>query len=223
MLEVDVASPRPATVRSPRRAHDDEISRTGVPRDLRCYAPEMLPSPPLVPSHTFALPFLWGLFVLASWAGWGYWLGRWFLGKGREPDPSLCIGWGLCGMLVIGGVLNAARLCSPAMLSALVVIGSVGAIPLLRRQWNAIRRDPHGATRAWLNMLPLVIWGSVVLAGSLDWTISEINPADDLANYLMYPVKMLQTGAAIDPFNIRRLSTFGGFAFLQAVIGVVGT
>lgn len=183
----------------------------------------MLPSPPQVPPQPFVFPFLWGLCVLASWIGWGYWIGRWILGKGREPDASLCAGWGLCGMLVIGGVLNAARLCSPAMLSALVVIGLIGTLPLLLRHGSAIRDDPSGATRAWLKVMPLVIWGAIILAGSVDWTIGEINPADDLANYLMYPVKMLQTGAAIDPFNIRRLSTFGGFAFLQAVIGVVGT
>ena len=37
------------------------------------------------------------------------------------------------------------------------------------------------------------------------------------------PLRMLEAGAALDPLNLRRLLTYGGYAFLQAQVGVVGS
>ena len=108
---------------------------------------------------------MWGLGVLLAWAGRGALLARWLLGAPRRADLGLCVGLGLCAMLIAGGVLNALRLCSPPLLVTLVVAGWLGLIP----EFRGLR---VGA-RALLGSLPLLLWGSLVVAGSLSWSFGK--------------------------------------------------
>jgi hypothetical protein len=50
----------------------------------------------------------------------------------------------------------------------------------------------------------------------------QIDPNDDVVCYLFFPEKILQTGSLIEPFNVRRMGTYGGQALLQALVMVVG-
>jgi len=176
----------------------------------------------MIPDQGFAAPFLWGLLVLLSWIGAGALVSRAVLGRERRPDAGLCAGWGLAVTLVVGGALNALRLCSPAALATLVAAGALASLPVLVAAWRRLARDRAAARRGWI-ALPLAAWGALGIAASLSWHAGEINASDDLANYLMYPVRMLQTGAAIEPFNLRRIAAYGGFSFLQATIEIAGS
>jgi hypothetical protein len=153
------------------------------------------------------------LVVFASWIGWGQIL---FLFLPQIPRDRLGVGllagWGMCVMLFFGGVLNATVTCGVATLTALTVIGSVAAAFVFFR-W-------HQRLHFRAGYLPLFLLTLIVYSASVCWRYPW-NPNDDFIAYLVYPIKMLQSGAAIDPFSLRRLSTLGGYSFLQATIAVV--
>jgi hypothetical protein len=53
--------------------------------------------------------------------------------------------------------------------------------------------------------------GVYCFAGASGWIL---NGNDDQAAYLIFPKKILATGTLIDPFSLRRLTTFGGYSYL---------
>jgi hypothetical protein len=160
---------------------------------------------------------IWGFVVLGGFQGYGMIVGR-VLGR-RFVDGGLAIAWGLSLLIVLGGVLNLARLISPALVVGLVLTGQVGWIVLggPGRLVRAARR-----LSAW-DYLTLAI----LLMGYVNWlcfnsrvgTNYSIFVIDD-SSYTLFPKLMLDTGSmGIDPFNDRLTMTgFGGQAFLQVLI-----
>jgi hypothetical protein len=161
--------------------------------------------------------FLWGFAVLASFCGYGMMVGR-VLGR-RFVDSGLAIAWGLSLLIVVGGVLNLARVISPVLVVSLVLAGQVGWLVLggPRRLIRAARR-----LGAW-DYLTL----AVLLVGYVNWLCFNarfgspysIYLGDDSA-YTLFPERMLRTGSmGVDPFNDRLTSTgLGGEPLLQSLI-----
>ena len=167
-----------------------------------------------------ALSFIWGIAVLLSWVGWGRLIEAWVRDRDTvgRIDTGLCAGWGMTLMLLIGGVLNATAECGPAIIVSLVVLGLIlFAIDLKGRRLTLTKMS---LVQFEWGYTPLIVLLSIVYAASICWKLNW-NGADDFLAYNLFPTEMLQRGAAIDPFSWRRLSTLGGYAFLQATLGVV--
>ncbi|MDB5325961.1 MAG: hypothetical protein JWM57_1530 [Phycisphaerales bacterium] len=164
---------------------------------------------------------LWILLILTSWIGWGEAARR--VCRVRRIDLGLRAAWGMAITALIGGPLNAAEFCSPWVLIAITLCGAGFAVPLLIDGIQRARRHPATSIERALPLLPIVVVGLFFLISSMSALDGGINLIDDASFYFTLPIRMLETGAAIDPLNGRRLSTFGGYAFLQAQVGVVGT
>lgn len=178
-------------------------------------------SPPLVvcPSledwriSTFVLPFIWGWAILASWIGWGRLLSLAIPDVAPGSlDAGLLAGWGACIILFFGGILNAAAACSIPTVASLVAIGIAVAM------YDLFRRRPKFPPIA--GYFPLAFLVLIIYSAAVCWRATW-NASDDLIAYLIYPIKMLQSGAALDPFSLRRLSTLGGYSFLQSTLSLV--
>ncbi len=73
---------------------------------------------------TYIGAFVWGFILLAAFVGYGVALGR--LLRFRRYDGGLAAGWGLAFLIVVGGVLNLARVISPGLIIG-IVLGGVAA------------------------------------------------------------------------------------------------
>jgi hypothetical protein len=182
-----------------------------------------------MPLLTYISGFLWGFALLASLAGWGLVVGR-GLGKDDEVDWGLSVARGIAVLVALGGVINGLELISTATILTLVGVG------LLVLAGGVLRPSPAG-TQGWarLRACSLSVDGLsgavavVVVASYLNWLCFEggsqsqdysLNPSDDYQGYLVYPLRMLQTGTmGDDPFNDRRTSSaLGGESFLQTFV-----
>jgi len=161
--------------------------------------------------------FLWGFVVLASFCGYGMMVGR--VLRRRFVDGGLAIAWGLSLLIVVGGVLNLARVISPVLVVSLVVAGQVGWLVL-----GGPRRLFRVAWRlsAW-DYLTL----AVLLMGYVNWLCFNARVGTDYmiyviddSSYTLFPELMLHTGSfGVDPFNDRLTSTgLGGQPFLQTLV-----
>jgi hypothetical protein len=165
-------------------------------------------------AQRFAVPLVWGLIVLISWIGWGDLAARvLFAGKRPRPDVGLRAGWGMCLTIFYGGLLNAAGACGPVTIGAWVIVGALLAVIGL------VAEQPSWKIPA--GYWPVILIAAIVYAGSVCWRFNW-NEFDDYLAYAVYPLKMVQSGAALDPFSWRRLSTVGGYSFLQACVELFG-
>jgi hypothetical protein len=180
--------------------------------------------------------YIWGLGVLVSWAGWGTILRQSLKISGnRSADWGLRIGWGAATTIAIGGVLNLCRISFQPVVIGIVVIGLVAEASRLNKLWRrrAAKKPPEEAfptlaglrrTKPTGRRLPKLLFiGPCVVALAFLYTGSVhqpywLNPYDDYLAYLVFPIRMLQTGTFIEPFSQRRLGTFGGHAFLTAMV-----
>jgi hypothetical protein len=155
--------------------------------------------------------FVWGLLVLLAFIGWGRVAGLW-IDRDTRLGSGLCAAWGVAIVLLLGGILNATRLCGYGTVIAIVLAGAIFFAADLRQH------PPKILLRSVAGFAPLaLVLGGVYLASIAFMPTASWNLYDDYVAYLIYPIKMLQTGAADDPFSLRRLSTLGGSAFLQAL------
>ena len=164
----------------------------------------------------FAFPFLWGLVVLSAFIGWGRMAAR--LAGAAEPDWGLSAGWGMAVLVAIGGVLGLAGLALPPVLFGLVFFG-VAAHLAGYGKWQLSFKGWSGA--AW-GLMAIV---AVVLLARYSFVVSfkGINCPDDEVAYFTFVSRLLQTGTLLEPFSLRRLTTFGGHAFLQSLVIMAGT
>ena len=142
----------------------------------------------------------------ATAIGWGALVLRLF--RVPVPLPGLCGATGLATLCVFGGVLNLAGLVLPPVLWLLVLVGVSGLMVRWREQPFPLR--PLG----WLAL--------AVLPAAIGGATGALNPHDDLQGYLVFPVRMLETGSfGPDVFNERRMLVFGAQSFLQCFVLLV--
>ena len=179
--------------------------------------------------------FVWGLCVIVSWMGWGSLLQQALkIPDKRSPDWGLRAGWGAAVAIAIGGVLNLCHLSTQPFVVAVVLIGVIAeasaAITRFRQWWpryrrvRATRKTPEHLRRTKQRLVAAIIFvGPCVVALAFLYVGSVHQPYglstyDDFLAYLVFPLRMLQTGTLIEPFSQRRLATFGGHAFLNAMV-----
>ena len=175
--------------------------------------------------------FFWSLAIFASFWGYGEILRR------RINRPEFAdIGWGLTSawgtavVLAIGGLLMAFHLAKAPVLTLVVLFGAAAtlffAAEALFGSKNAklkIRNQNPAISCVQFPISSFFLFSLAALAfaSSIMWPY-QIDPNDDVVCYLFFPQKILQTGSLIEPFNVRRMGTYGGQALLQALVMIVG-
>jgi hypothetical protein len=165
-----------------------------------------------------AWALLWGLALFAAWMGWGQLL---HLTLFRRRAPLLLTpAYGIAGLLAVGGYLNLLSACTPPAIYALCAIGWLALAATLaprRRGLTTSEKRPRDAAALLLLALVLAVLALRYLASAVT-PIDHYSIHDDLQAYALFPIRIVQTGAlGDDPFNERRLFTYGGIAFLEAM------
>lgn len=170
----------------------------------------------------------WGLLVTLSFAA----LGRIIARVAWPSDPRdffLAAGWGMAGMVILGGVLNLLGLATSSGLVTLVL--ALISLDILVT-WRGPRSTREGAPSPTgvAPAEPSERWGSlwillVVLFGAFKYASSltvEFNEPDDQPAYLLQCARLLQTGSiGSDPFSDRQLLSLNGQTFLLGVVCAV--
>jgi hypothetical protein len=182
---------------------------------------------------------LWSLVIFASFWGYGEVLRRAI--KRPEFDDlgwGLTAAWGMAVTLAIGGFLMMLSLAKAPILTGVVLLGAALAAynalgsklladPAAKKgkKSKASEESPPADSRSGFRFeaTDWILCGlmALVFVSAIAWPY-QIDPNDDVVCYLAYPQRILDTGTLIEPFNVRRMGTFGGQAILQAMVMVVG-
>ncbi len=197
-------------------------------------------------SHPGYLPvLLWSIVIGTSFWGWGEALRR-LLNRKEFEDLGwgLTMAWGMAVTLAFGGLLMAFSAAKAPVLTMVVLAGAALAGGLALSAKNSTHSKTtrqsdvslsRAATKksnvkkAWRHfdganitvLIILSLLAALAFSSSIAWP-AQIDPNDDVVCYLFFPERILQTGSLIEPFNVRRLGTFGGQSLLQALVMVVG-
>ncbi len=128
--------------------------------------------------------------LLASSYGWGSLVARAIYGQRQPAGFSSALG---CAVWIfVGGVLNITHTIGPFSLNALIVVG-IGLTLLDLLQSPRPKSDMHPRPEHLPKLIILVV--TAFYAFTLLPT-TAFNFHDDFHTYLLYPMQMLQTGAA---------------------------
>jgi len=180
--------------------------------------------------------FFWSLAILASFWGYGELLRRW--ANRSEFDAlgwAVTATWGIGATIFFGGLLILFRIAYAPSLSTVVLVGlGLTSVFIVLKVAPSFQKGRHRQLlhrfrnlSTW-SALPFAVPGALLfLFAALAFSTSvfwpnQIDPNDDWVAYLMYPIRILQTGTFLDPFSIRRITSLGGQSVLQAMVMVVG-
>lgn len=161
------------------------------------------------------------LLMFCAFVGWGRAVRRLF-NKDRAGDIGLDAAIGMALAVVVGGALNLFGLISPSVFIVATVFGCGISIVFAIVQRTRIAQCAGAVVRSFRADLMLSALSGIAaavmiiqIAGS---SRGPINVHDDLHAYLVFPMKMLQTGSNYsDPFNARQMeSSLGGQSILLA-------
>lgn len=174
--------------------------------------------------YDFFLVFFWGVCILIALLGWG-----WLVLRLLQANIKIDFGWqgslGLCLSVIAGGILNLAHLISK---QTIMVYLSVGWLlfaffvilhgKILFNYLVSCRERIQNKKFLIFIIVGIIVIVLVRYASSV--AFFNFNPIDDQHAYMVFPVKMLQTGSlGDDPFSERRLvSALGGEYFLNTFI-----
>jgi hypothetical protein len=168
---------------------------------------------------------IWGLLILAAFVAWGAALS---LALGRRERR----GWGFHGTvgmavaLFVGGALSVVHLVSVGAIVVFLALGVFG--------WGYLAAHLEGPLRlgAALRGLvdrkrwPLLLYGFVLAVfafvmalqylGSV--TFPTFNTWDDNMAYREFVRQFLDTGTLREAYSYRRIATYGGQSYLQAIV-----
>ncbi|HEY5025243.1 MAG TPA: hypothetical protein VII76_09720 [Acidimicrobiales bacterium] len=133
----------------------------------------------------------------------------------QEIGPALQLVLGVSLFLVVGGVLVA---CDVARFDVLLSWHLVGVVLLLTRSGVGIRRLRSLDVATVLYGLAAGVVGVVLVVLSVGIAIGSpfYNVFDDDAAYVYFAQRLLSTGGLIDPFNARRMTSYGGATLYQS-------
>jgi hypothetical protein len=133
-----------------------------------------------------------------------------------EIGPPLQLVLGVSLFLAVGGVLVAADL---ARFDVLVAWHVVGVVLLVTRVGVVARYLKALKLRSVLFGLVAAVVGVVLTLISLGIAIGTpfYNVFDDDAAYVYLAKRLLSTGGLIDPFNARRMTSYGGATLYQSL------
>lgn len=176
-------------------------------------------------SHFSFLWFLeavpWCMAIVLAFAGWGDLL----LLSLRQLRPWLvCFAAGLPLLMSIGGLLNLLHFIRGGIVIFIVLAGAAWALAKLLREKLSLPTCWRGsAFRLGTALLVLLCAGLLFIRLSASVHRVGYQVIDDLNEYLVFPLKMLQTHHyAADPFSERRIiNSVGPAYFLQTFIVAV--
>ena len=174
--------------------------------------------------YSYLIAFFWGGLVLAAILGWG-----WLILRVSGFFKKIDLGWqgalGLAFSVIVGGVLNYFQAVSKHSIIVFLLTGLVIEIISLAVSWRFVKETfvnfwQKLKNRKALIVLPVLILLVVVVRYSFSVGFFNFNVIDDQHAYLVFPVKMIQTGSlGQDPFSERRmLTSLGGQYFLDTFI-----
>ncbi len=133
-----------------------------------------------------------------------------------EIGPALQLVLGVCLFLAVGGVLVACDLARPDVLLAWHL---VGVVLLLTKAGGVIGRVRTLDIRSVGPGLVAGAAGTVLVLLSLGIAIGSpfYNLFDDDAAYVYLARRLVSTGGLIDPFNARRMTSYGGSTLYQSL------
>jgi len=177
------------------------------------------------------------LLFTASMYGWGRLIGKW----SYRCDLT---GWafpatlGIAVSIAMGGLLNALRLARPSVLIAILIAGLSLTLFFVYASFRDKKpraskatslSHPVSAISVGLNVTGKILFYGLVLS-VLVFLVSALMPPrsfnyhDDFHIYLMWPVRMLQTGTlGNNPFSHIGLSSLGSQSFMQGMFLTFGT
>lgn len=170
----------------------------------------------------FWATFDWGLFVLASFVGYGSTV-AYAIAPRRDVDVGLRAAWGFGVFITIGGLLEAVRVIGPKSCGALVGVGVVGLglwFPTSKTAWR--RRlglvASHARARPALYAIGVVLALLVAFHYGDSIVDDKFQPPDDYTAYFLHAKKLFANGTLIEPFSLRRIASYGGHTLLHAVM-----
>ncbi len=166
--------------------------------------------------------FAWGVCSLVAYVGWGDLLLR----RTRLGVRGLAIRGivGAAAVVAVGSVLTFARIANAWWMWAIVAVGMSASVTVLTSAYEdfGVRwKNERGTeqSKRWLLALAVGLPAFAMLEGVLSWWLS---PYDDLIAYSTFPQQILDIGHFDNPYNWRRVASYGGQAILHAVHLSVG-
>lgn len=162
---------------------------------------------------------IWGLTIVLCFTGWGALVAR-RLAPGLAVDWGLQTAWGLAATVAAGGLLCFCGVARGPVLLVWIFAGLALAI----REMLTVGWPCRDGRRPWVE-LPLG-WEAFLVAGTVAVTLYVYvgsaartipNPNDDWPAYLPFIRRLLQVGTFVDPFSVRRMASYGGQSYLQAL------
>jgi hypothetical protein len=173
-----------------------------------------------VTSYFFA--FFWGIFILLSFIGWGGLINRLLFPKDRV-DWGQRAAWGMAFTVCVGGVLNLTWTISRTTIAIYLGLGFLQWLIDFyqnKQSLNNFFTLNRNSFKDKLFIFGIFIFFLLILIEYAGWVHAHrFSEIDDYPGYLVFPQKMIQTGAmGADPFSERRFSSLGGQPFLQTLI-----
>src|ERR1700681_782625 len=161
--------------------------------------------------NPFVLLALLAVLFLGAW-GWG--CARTLRRAGWETahdalGPALQVLVGMALFLSVGGFLVALDLAKFGVLLGWHIVGVAFLLP---RVPGLVRRAIAVRPLSWFRAVAMAAVGSVLVLLAMGQAIGIqlYNPYDDDAAYVYLAKRLLGTGGLADPFNLRRITSYGG-------------
>jgi hypothetical protein len=173
--------------------------------------------------HDYLRTVLWGGAILASAVGWGRLASRHLFGKEARPGWGLEAALGMAVHLMLGGLLAMLSLVSAKTIYGAVAIGvALFAVEAWRRVLTEVAEAGSSRRAAPANLADaalVVLFFGIAIVHYLGMAAERPgNIWDDYEAYYSFPKQLLATGTLIEPFSPRRIASFGGQPYLQAVV-----
>ena len=180
----------------------------------------------------YAIALIWGVFILCAMVGWGFLVSHGVLRLQSVNDWSRMAAAGFAFGACIGGAFDLLGLISKWLIIAFLTLGGIAFVYRLVRFAKPAHATARPKFHSWLLTVPvLAVAGTllivrvagavIVLQPSVGMQLGSFNTFDDFQAYIVYPLKMLETGSmGADPFSVRRTAThaLGGNTFLQTFV-----
>lgn len=173
---------------------------------------------------TFFLAILTLLLLLTSSYGFGFATMKWVI-RDEVNYFSLLVVVGISCLIVLGGILNLARIAYPAALYTVLLLGLIFSMQSfisrlkIRPQLSSFfRSDDSAAKLSLLDRLlpPLIVATAAIFFVATLLPSNAFNHSDDFQGYFIRPLRMLQTGTlGGDPYDSLGLDSLGAQFFLD--------
>lgn len=167
----------------------------------------------------YPLAFIWGILVILSLSGWGYFLGGRLLPieEVGKLGWGLAATWGMAAYLIFSGPLLLLSIFSEKFVLLFLLVG--WALWL----WRTIRGNAAEESRqvppTFILKIAFIILCLFALLAYADAAGSyRYNGIDDLTAYFGITRMALDTGTFFDPFNFRLIGSTGGQSILTALV-----